>query len=138
MFLYNGTRWLRLNIWDFLQWLSVGGVTIFSVLATSKKDSRNNEHSFIDQLQEELRRNTERLDAVVKRLDDIESENYNLKQLNYKLQIERDNAIDNLNRALVDKENIEKALIDKIDKLSEENTILKERVLKLEQNIINN
>lgn len=127
-----------MNIWDFLQWLSVGGVTIFSVLATSKKDSRNNEHSFIDQLQEELRRNTERLDAVVKRLDDIESENYNLKQLNYKLQIERDNAIDNLNRALVDKENIEKALIDKIDKLSEENTILKERVLKLEQNIINN
>ena len=126
-----------MNIWDFLQWLSVGGVTIFSVLATSKKDSRNNEHSFIDQLQEELRRNTERLDAVVKRLDDIESENYNLKQLNYKLQIERDNAIDNLNRALVDKENIEKALIDKIDKLSEENTILKERVLKLEQNIIN-
>lgn len=127
-----------MNIWDFLQWLSVGGVTIFSVLATSKKDSRNNEHSFIDQLQEELRRNTERLDAVVKRLDDIESENYNLKQLNYKLQIERDNAIDNLNRALVDKENIEKALIDKIDKLSEENTILKDRVLKLEQNIINN
>lgn len=127
-----------MNIWDFLQWLSVGGVTIFSVLATSKKDSRNNEHSFIDQLQEELRRNTERLDAVVKRLDDIESENYNLKQLNYKLQVERDNAIDNLNRALVDKENIEKALIDKIDKLSEENTILKERVLKLEQNIINN
>lgn len=126
-----------MNIWDFLQWLSVGGVTIFSVLATSKKDSRNNEHSFIDQLQEELRRNTERLDAVVKRLDDIESENYNLKQLNYKLQIERDNAIDNLNKALVDKENIEKALIDKIDKLSEENTILKERVLKLEQNIIN-
>ena len=126
-----------MNIWDFLQWLSVGGVTIFSVLATSKKDSRNNEHSFIDQLQEELKRNTERLDAVVKRLDDIESENYNLKQLNYKLQIERDNAIDNLNRALVDKENIEKALIDKIDKLSEENTILKERVLKLEQNIIN-
>lgn len=126
-----------MNIWDFLQWLSVGGVTIFSVLATSKKDSRNNEHSFIDQLQEELRRNTERLDAVVKRLDDIESENYNLKQLNYKLQVERDNAIDNLNRALVDKENIEKALIDKIDKLSEENTILKERVLKLEQNIIN-
>lgn len=127
-----------MNIWDFLQWLSVGGVTIFSVLATSKKDSRNNEHSFIDQLQEELKRNTERLDAVVKRLDDIESENYNLKQLNYKLQIERDNAIDNLNRALIDKENIEKALIDKIDKLSEENTILKERVLKLEQNIINN
>lgn len=126
-----------MNIWDFLQWLSVGGVTIFSVLATSKKDSRNNEHSFIDQLQEELKRNTERLDAVVKRLDDIESENYNLKQLNYKLQIERDNAIDNLNRALIDKENIEKALIDKIDKLSEENTILKERVLKLEQNIIN-
>lgn len=126
-----------MNIWDFLQWLSVGGVTIFSVLATSKKDSRNNEHSFIDQLQEELRRNTERLDAVVKRLDDIESENYKLKQLNYKLQIERDNAIDNLNRALVDKENIEKALIDKIDKLSEENAILKERVLKLEQNIIN-
>lgn len=126
-----------MNIWDFLQWLSVGGVTIFSVLATSKKDSRNNEHSFIDQLQEELKRNTERLDAVVKRLDDIESENYNLKQLNYKLQIERDNAIDNLNRALVDKENIEKALIDKIDKLSEENTMLKERVLKLEQNIIN-
>lgn len=126
-----------MNIWDFLQWLSVGGVTIFSVLATSKKDSRNNEHSFIDQLQEELRRNTERLDAVVKRLDDIESENYNLKQLNYKLQIERDNAIDNLNRALIDKENIEKALIDKIDKLSEENTMLKERVLKLEQNIIN-
>lgn len=124
-------------MWDFLQWLSVGGVTIFSVLATSKKDSRNNEHSFIDQLQEELKRNTERLDAVVKRLDDIESENYNLKQLNYKLQIERDNAIDNLNRALVDKENIEKALIDKIDKLSEENTMLKERVLKLEQNIIN-
>lgn len=127
-----------MNIWDFLQWLSVGGVTIFSILATSKKDSRNNEHSFIDQLQEELRRNTERLDAVVKRLDDIESENYNLKQLNYKLQIERDNAIDNLNRALIDKENIEKALIDKIDKLSYENTILKERVLKLEQNIINN
>lgn len=127
-----------MNIWDFLQWLSVGGVTIFSVLATSKKDSRNNEHSFIDQLQEELRRNTERLDAVVKRLDDIESENYNLKQLNYKLQIERDNAIDNLNRALIDKENIEKALIDKIDKLSDENAILKERVLKLEQNIINN
>lgn len=127
-----------MNIWDFLQWLSVGGVTIFSVLATSKKDSRNNEHSFIDQLQEELKRNTERLDAVVKRLDDIESENYNLKQLNYKLQIERDNAIDNLNRALIDKENIEKALIDKIDKLSDENTILKERVLKLEQNIINN
>lgn len=126
-----------MNIWDFLQWLSVGGVTIFSVLATSKKDSRNNEHSFIDQLQEELKRNTERLDAVVKRLDDIESENYKLKQLNYKLQIERDNAIDNLNRALVDKENIEKALIDKIDKLSEENAILKERVLKLEQNIIN-
>lgn len=126
-----------MNIWDFLQWLSVGGVTIFSVLATSKKDSRNNEHSFIDQLQEELKRNTERLDAVVKRLDDIESENYNLKQLNYKLQIERDNAIDNLNRALIDKENIEKALIDKIDKLSDENTILKERVLKLEQNIIN-
>lgn len=126
-----------MNIWDFLQWLSVGGVTIFSVLATSKKDSRNNEHSFIDQLQEELKRNNERLDAVVKRLDDIESENYNLKQLNYKLQIERDNAIDNLNRALIDKENIEKALIDKIDKLSEENTILKERVLKLEQNIIN-
>lgn len=126
-----------MNMWDFLQWLSVGGVTIFSVLATSKKDSRNNEHSFIDQLQEELKRNTERLDAVVKRLDDIESENYNLKQLNYKLQIERDNAIDNLNRALVDKENIEKALIDKIDKLSEENTMLKERVLKLEQNIIN-
>lgn len=127
-----------MNIWDFLQWLSVGGVTIFSVLATSKKDSRNNEHSFIDQLQEELKRNTERLDAVVKRLDDIESENYNLKQLNYKLQVERDNAIDNLNRALIDKENIEKALIDKIDKLSEENAILKERVLKLEQNIINN
>lgn len=126
-----------MNIWDFLQWLSVGGVTIFSVLATSKKDSRNNEHSFIDQLQEELKRNTERLDAVVKRLDDIESENYNLKQLNYKLQIERDNAIDNLNRALIDKENIEKALIDKIDKLSDENTILKERVSKLEQNIIN-
>lgn len=126
-----------MNIWDFLQWLSVGGVTIFSVLATSKKDSRNNEHSFIDQLQEELKRNTERLDAVVKRLDDIESENYNLKQLNYKLQIERDNAIDNLNRALIDKENIEKALIDKIDKLSEENMMLKERVLKLEQNIIN-
>ena len=126
-----------MNIWDFLQWLSVGGVTIFSVLATSKKDSRNNEHSFIDQLQEELKRNTERLDAVVKRLDDIESENYNLKQLNYKLQIERDNAIDNLNRALIDKESIEKALIDKIDKLSDENTILKERVLELEQNIIN-
>lgn len=126
-----------MNIWDFLQWLSVGGVTIFSVLATSKKDSRNNEHSFIDQLQEEIKRTTERLDTVVKRLDDIESENYNLKQLNYKLQIERDNAIDNLNRALIDKENIEKALIDKIDKLSEENTILKERVLKLEQNIIN-
>lgn len=126
-----------MNIWDFLQWLSVGGVTIFSVLATSKKDSRNNEHSFIDQLQEELKRNTERLDAVVKRLDDIESENYNLKQLNYKLQIERDNAIDNLNRALIDKENIEKALIDKIDKLSDENAILKDRVLKLEQNIIN-
>lgn len=126
-----------MNIWDFLQWLSVGGVTIFSVLATSKKDSRNNEHSFIDQLQEELKRNTERLDAVVKRLDDIESENYKLKQLNYKLQVERDNAIDNLNRALVDKENIEKALIDKIDKLSEENAILKDRVLKLEQNIIN-
>lgn len=126
-----------MNIWDFLQWLSVGGVTVFSVLATSKKDSRNNEHSFIDQLQEELKRNTERLDAVVKRLDDIESENYNLKQLNYKLQIERDNAIDNLNRALIDKENIEKSLIDKIDKLSDENTILKERVLKLEQNIIN-
>lgn len=126
-----------MNIWDFLQWLSVGGVTIFSVLATSKKDSRNNEHSFIDQLQEELKRNNERLDAVVKRLDDIESENYNLKQLNYKLQIERDNAIDNLNRALMDKENIEKALIDKIDKLSYENMTLKERVLKLEQNIIN-
>lgn len=126
-----------MNMWDFLQWLSVGGVTIFSVLATSKKDSRNNEHSFIDQLQEELKRNNERLDAVVKRLDDIESENYNLKQLNYKLQIERDNAIDNLNRALTDKENIEKALIDKIDKLSEENMMLKERVLKLEQNIIN-
>lgn len=126
-----------MNMWDFLQWLSVGGVTIFSVLATSKKDSRNNEHSFIDQLQEELKRNNERLDAVVKRLDDIESENYNLKQLNYKLQIERDNAIDNLNRALIDKENIEKALIDKIDKLSEENMMLKERVLKLEQNIIN-
>lgn len=126
-----------MNMWDFLQWLSVGGVTIFSVLATSKKDSRNNEHSFIDQLQEELKRNNERLDAVVKRLDDIESENYNLKQLNYKLQIERDNAIDNLNRALIDKENIEKSLIDKIDKLSEENMMLKERVLKLEQNIIN-
>lgn len=125
-----------MNIWDFLQWLSVGGVTIFSVLATSKKDSNSNEHSFIDQLQEELKRNNERLDSVVKRLDDIENENYNLKQINYKLQIERDSAIENLNRALIDKETIERNLLEKIEKLSEENLTLQERVLKLEKNIV--
>ena len=126
-----------MNIWDFLQWLSVGGVTIFSVIATSKKDSSSSTHSFIDQLQEELDRNNQRLDSVIKRLDDIESENYNLKQLNYKLQVERDNAIDSLNRANIDRENIEKAFIEKIDSLIEENMILKDRVLKLEQNIEN-
>ena len=126
-----------MNIWDFLQWLSVGGVTIFSVIATSKKDSSSSTHSFIDQLQEELDRNSQRLDSVIKRLDDIESENYSLKQLNYKLQVERDNAIDTLNKVNADRESIEKAFIEKIDSLIEENLILKDRVLKLEQNIEN-
>ena len=125
-----------MNIWDFLQWFSVGGVTILSVFITSKNNSKSNEHQFIDQLQEELKRNSERLDQVTKRLDDLENENSTLKELNYKLQIERDNAITAKTQAVKDKEIIERELMDKINVLGEENKELKDRVTKLESGIM--
>lgn len=125
-----------MNIWDFLQWFSVGGVTILSVFITSKNNSKSNEHQFIDQLQEELKRNSDRLDQVTKRLDDLEAENSTLKELNYKLQIERDNAITAKAQAVKDKEIIERELMNKINVLGEENKELKDRVTKLESGII--
>ena len=121
-----------MNIWDFLQWFSVGGVTILSVFITSKSKSKSNEHQFIDQLQEELKRNSDRLDQVTKRLDDLESENSTLKELNYKLQIERDNAITAKVQAVKEKEVLERELMDKIDVLGDENEELKDRVTRLE------
>lgn len=119
-------------MWDFLQWFSVGGVTILSVFITSKNSSKSNEHQFIDQLQEELKRNSDRLDQVTKRLDDLESENSTLKELNYKLQIERDNAITAKVQAVKDKEIIERELMDKINVLGDENKELTDRVTRLE------
>lgn len=123
-----------MNIWDFLQWFSVGGVTILSVFITSRNSSKNNEHQFIDQLQEELKRNSDRLDQVTKRLDDLENENSTLKELNYKLQIERDNAIVAKVQITEEKNAIERELMIKIDSLGVQNKELKERVSRLEKN----
>lgn len=122
-----------MNVWDFLQWLSVGGVSVLSLIVTSKNSSRSNEHQFIDQLQEELKRNSERLDFITKRLDDLESENSTLKELNYKLQIERDTAINDRDKIEREKTIMENDFMKKLDSLGEENKELRKRVLRLEE-----
>ena len=128
-----------MTLFDFLQWLGVGGVAIFSVLNIRKGNIKSNEQEFITKLQSEIERKEERLDfinnqhteainRITKRLDDIESENRKLREENYKLRIERDSSIR-------ERTALESNLYRKINKLESEKRTLK---LKIDDLVLEN
>ena len=89
-----------MNLYDFLQWLGVGGVAIGTMIIGAVgmknnriKDQKSNEQMLIDQLQEELKSRDTRMDSITARLDILERDNTSLRTVNYNLQIERDKAI---------------------------------------------
>ena len=80
----------------------------------------------IDQLQEELKSRDTRMDSITARLDILERDNTSLRTVNHNLQIERDMAI-------LEKEKIERNLVERIDKLERENEDLKAKIIELEE-----
>ena len=80
----------------------------------------------IDQLQEELKSRDTRMDSITARLDILERDNTSLRTVNHNLQIERD-------RAILEKEKIERNLVERIDKLEKENEDLKAKIIELEE-----
>ena len=122
-----------MNLYDFLQWLGVGGVAIGTMIIGAVgmknyriKDQKSNEQMFIDQLQEELKSRDTRMDSITARLDILERDNTSLRTVNHNLQIERDMAI-------LEKEKIERNLVERIDKLERENEDLKAKIIELEE-----
>ena len=79
----------------------------------------------IDQLQEELKSRDTRMDSITARLDILERDNTSLRTVNHNLQIERD-------KAILEKEKIERNLVERIDKLEKENEDLKAKIIELE------
>ena len=80
----------------------------------------------IDQLQEELKSRDTRMDSITARLDILERDNTSLRTVNHNLQIERD-------KAILEKEKIERNLVERIDKLERENEDLKAKIIELEE-----
>ena len=80
----------------------------------------------IDQLQEELKSRDTRMDSITARLDILERDNTSLRTVNHNLQIERD-------KAILEKEKIERNLVERIDKLEKENEDLKAKIIELEE-----
>ena len=122
-----------MNLYDFLQWLGVGGVAIGTMIIGAVgmknnriKDQKSNEQMLIDQLQEELKSRDTRMDSITARLDILERDNTSLRTVNYNLQIERD-------KAILEKEKIERNLVERIDKLERENEDLKAKINELEE-----
>ena len=122
-----------MNLYDFLQWLGVGGVAIGTMIIGAigmnnnrLKDQKSNEQMLIDQLQEELKSRDTRMDSITARLDILERDNTSLRTVNHNLQIERDMAI-------LEKEKIERNLVERIDKLERENEDLKAKIIELEE-----
>ena len=122
-----------MNLYDFLQWLGVGGVAIGTMIIGAvgmknnrKKDQKSNEQMLIDQLQEELKSRDTRMDSITARLDILERDNTSLRTVNHNLQIERD-------KAILEKEKIERNLVERIDKLEKENEDLKAKIIELEE-----
>ena len=122
-----------MNLYDFLQWLGVGGVAIGTMIIGAVgmknnriKDKKSNEQMLIDQLQEELKSRDTRMDSITARLDILERDNTSLRTVNHNLQIERDMAI-------LEKEKIERNLVERIDKLERENEDLKAKIIELEE-----
>ena len=122
-----------MNLYDFLQWLGVGGVAIGTMIigAVGIKnnritDQKSNEQMLIDQLQEELKSRDTRMDSITARLDILERDNTSLRTVNHNLQIERD-------KAILEKEKIERNLVERIDKLERENEDLKAKIIELEE-----
>ena len=122
-----------MNLYDFLQWLGVGGVAIGTMIIGAVgmknnriKDKKSNEQMLIDQLQEELKSRDTRMDSITARLDILERDNTSLRTVNHNLQIERD-------KAILEKEKIERNLVERIDKLERENEDLKAKIIELEE-----
>ena len=122
-----------MNLYDFLQWLGVGGVAIGTMIIGAigmnnnrLKDQKSNEQMLIDQLQEELKSRDTRMDSITARLDILERDNTSLRTVNHNLQIERD-------KAILEKEKIERNLVERIDKLEKENEDLKAKIIELEE-----
>ena len=122
-----------MSLYDFLQWLGVGGVAIGTMVIGAigmnnnrVKDRKSNEQVLIDQLQEELKSRDNRMDSITARLDILERDNTSLRTINHNLQIERDMAI-------LEKEKIERNLVERIDKLERENEDLKAKIIELEE-----
>ena len=122
-----------MNLYDFLQWLGVGGVAIGTMIIGAVgmknnriKDKKSNEQMLIDQLQEELKSRDTRMDSITARLDILERDNTSLRTVNHNLQIERD-------KAILEKEKIERNLVERIDKLEKENEDLKAKIIELEE-----
>ena len=90
------------------------------------KDQKSNEQMLIDQLQEELKSRDTRMDSITARLDILERDNTSLRTVNHNLQIERD-------KAILEKEKIERNLVERIDKLERENEDLKAKIIELEE-----
>lgn len=121
-----------MSLYDFLQWLGVGGVAIGTMIIGAIgmsnnriKDRKSNEQVLIDQLQEELQSRDTRMDSITARLDILERDNTSLRTVNHNLQIERD-------KAILEKEKIEMNLVERIDKLERENEDLKAKIIELE------
>ena len=126
-----------MNLYDFLQWLGVGGVAIGTMIIGAvgmknnrTKDQKSNEQMLIDQLQEELKSRDTRMDSITARLDILERDNTSLRTVNHNLQIERD-------KAILEKEKIERNLVERIDKLERENEDLKAKIIELEEKTSN-
>ena len=122
-----------MSLYDFLQWLGVGGVAIGTMIIGAigmnnnrVKDRKSNEQVLIDQLQEELKSRDTRMDSITARLDILERDNTSLRTVNHNLQIERD-------KAILEKEKIERNLVERIDKLEKENEDLKAKIIELEE-----
>ena len=66
------------------------------------------------------------MDSITARLDILERDNTSLRTVNHNLQIERD-------KAILEKEKIERNLVERIDKLERENEDLKAKIIELEE-----
>lgn len=114
-----------MKLLDFLQWLGVGGVALLSVYFGQREKSKSNEQGLIEKMKEQLDSGDIRYDKLVERMDSLEELNLSLRRENLDITHER-------NQLLINKQNMEKELANKIKLLIRENEQLKKRIKELE------